>query len=69
MFIFIISRSVVISPSFFRVGAWFIELGNGRLTYQNNPDQGTYAKALWERIRRECKHPIHITPISLSQPY
>ncbi|KAJ5153235.1 uncharacterized protein N7482_009713 [Penicillium canariense] len=25
-------------------------------TQQNNPDQVAYAKALWERIRRECTH-------------
>ena len=22
---------------------------------QNNPDQAAYARALWERIRRECQ--------------
>ena len=27
-------------------------------TEQNNPDQVTYARALYERIRRECKHQL-----------
>lgn len=26
--------------------------------FQNNPDQVAYAKALWERIRRECMPPF-----------